>query len=80
MTIKEFMSWCAFNKICPIGDERNDYHAAQITNMIYSVNAGKNSKKTTIDDHRLFKTPTLQDLQKRNLTDVELALFEAFNK
>ncbi|WP_337262972.1 MULTISPECIES: phage tail assembly protein T [unclassified Serratia (in: enterobacteria)] len=31
MSVSELRLWMEFNKISPIGDERSDYHAAQIS-------------------------------------------------
>ncbi|KFK98133.1 DUF4035 domain-containing protein [Serratia sp. Ag1] len=36
MSISELRLWMAFDRINPIGDERNDYHAAQITAAVYN--------------------------------------------
>lgn len=35
MTAREFYLWLAFEKLSPIGDERSDIHAAQISSSVY---------------------------------------------
>ncbi len=41
MSISELRLWMAFDRISPIGDERNDYHAAQITAATFNAQRTK---------------------------------------
>ncbi|MFC0228068.1 phage tail assembly protein T [Serratia aquatilis] len=41
MSVSELRLWVEFDKINPIGDERSDYHAAQITAATYNAQGGK---------------------------------------
>lgn len=41
LSVSELRLWAEFDKISPIGDERNDYHAAQITAATYSAQGVK---------------------------------------
>lgn len=43
MSASEFYYWVAFDKLNPIGDERHDWHAAQIASSIYRSQGGKAS-------------------------------------
>ncbi|NCG54918.1 phage tail assembly protein T [Serratia fonticola] len=36
MSVSELRLWMAFDQLSPIGDERNDYHAAQITAAVFN--------------------------------------------
>lgn len=78
--MREFTSWIAFNNLSPISDERGDYQAAQITEMIYSANRGKDSPKINIEDFKLFKQKTKQDLIVDQLDPLEREFYNSFNK
>ncbi|MGL5384536.1 MAG: phage tail assembly protein T [Serratia sp. (in: enterobacteria)] len=39
--ISELRMWMAFDRISPIGDDRNDYHAAQIAAAVFNVQRTK---------------------------------------
>ncbi|MCO6554065.1 MAG: DUF4035 domain-containing protein [Gilliamella sp.] len=41
LTAREFYYWVAFDKLNPIGDERHDWHAAQISSSIYRSQGAK---------------------------------------
>ena len=41
MSASEFYYWVAFAKLNPIGDERHDWHAAQITSSIFRSQGAK---------------------------------------
>lgn len=36
ISVSELRMWMAFDRISPIGDERNDYHAAQIATAVFN--------------------------------------------
>ncbi len=48
MSVSELRLWMEFNKISPIGDERNDYHAAQISAAVF--NSQRTKDPITIPD------------------------------
>lgn len=48
MSISELRLWIAFDRISPIGDERNDYHAAQISAA--TLNAQRTKDPLSIGD------------------------------
>ncbi|WP_447871158.1 phage tail assembly protein T [Serratia fonticola] len=41
ISVSELRMWMAFDRISPIGDERNDYHAAQITAAVFNSQRAK---------------------------------------
>ncbi|GAA5104539.1 hypothetical protein GCM10023211_02350 [Orbus sasakiae] len=41
MTASEFYLWVGFDQINPIGDERNDIHAAQVASAVYQSQGAK---------------------------------------
>ena len=41
LSASEFYYWVAFDRINPIGDERHDWHSAQITSAIYRSQGAK---------------------------------------
>lgn len=43
LTAREFYYWVAFDNLSPIGDERHDWHAAQIEAGIYRSQGVKSS-------------------------------------
>lgn len=64
MTIREFKSWIAYNRISPIGDERTDTLAAQIVTAI----CASGGVKTTIERMRLKwfdPLPTPEELAEK---------------
>lgn len=50
MSHKEWLGWCDYNFISPIGDERQDIHAAQITAAIINSFA---SRPRTIEETQI---------------------------
>ncbi|QAX81062.1 DUF4035 domain-containing protein [Yersinia hibernica] len=40
--MSELRLWAAYDRISPIGDERGDFQAAQITAATYNAQGGKN--------------------------------------
>lgn len=51
MSISELRLWMAFDRISPIGDERNDYHAAQIAAA--AINSQRTKDPLTISSQLL---------------------------
>ncbi|WP_431221725.1 phage tail assembly protein T [Serratia sp. L9] len=41
MSVSELRLWMAFDRVTPIGDERNDYHAAQISAATFNAQRTK---------------------------------------
>ncbi|ALX93351.1 phage tail protein [Serratia fonticola] len=41
ISVSEMRMWMAFDRISPIGDDRNDYHAAQITAATFNAQRTK---------------------------------------
>lgn len=41
LSASEFYYWVAYDKLNPIGDERHDWHAAQITSSVYRAQGAK---------------------------------------
>lgn len=48
MSISELRLWMAFDRVSPIGDERNDFHSAQISAAV--INAQKTKDFVPISD------------------------------
>ncbi|CAM4207502.1 Uncharacterised protein [Yersinia intermedia] len=42
ISMTELRMWVEYDRLSPIGDERGDYHAAQITAATYNAQGGKN--------------------------------------
>ena len=78
MTQREFSTWCAFDRISPIGDGRQDYHAAQITGMIHATHSSSGSNQPTIEDFKLFSKPKPIDYKLKKLAPEEREFYESF--
>ena len=50
MDAREFAEWLAYDKMDPIGDERQEYMLAQIPYIFALVNAGKKGRKIKLSD------------------------------
>ncbi|ERK09592.1 phage tail assembly protein T [Serratia fonticola] len=48
MSVSELRLWMAFDRLSPIGDERNDYHAAQVAAA--TLNAQREKDPLSIGD------------------------------
>lgn len=68
MPASELYLWVAYDRISPIGDERQDIHAAQISSAIYQAQGAKVTIQDTIikwkqeekdpiqESHQFFKS------------------------
>lgn len=79
MSHREFMSWCAFNRLSPIGDVRNDYYLASIAaevrrSLVEKPNQVKNK------DFMIFAKPTINEYKLRKLPKEAQAFLEPFKE
>lgn len=77
MDHREFLDWCAFNKLSPIGDIRNDYYFAAIA---AEVRRGfvKDPKKVKNKDFLIFKRPTIQEYKFSKLSESTQKILKPF--
>lgn len=61
------MQWVHYNSIEPIGDDRADYRAASIVQMLYNVNRGKNDKPGKLEEF-LLKWAEADEVKKTKQT------------
>jgi len=54
MSALEETYWISYNQMNPIGDYRADVRNAQLLNLLYSINAGKQAPKKTLTDWMPF--------------------------
>ncbi|KAA3639454.1 MAG: DUF4035 domain-containing protein [Proteobacteria bacterium] len=67
MSHREFVSWCAFNKLSPVGDIRHDYYMAQIA-AEFRRTIVKEPEKLKINDFMFFERMTKEKLKFKNLS------------
>jgi hypothetical protein len=53
LTAKELRGWEMYHELEPFGEERADYRAASIVQMLYNINRGKNQKALELKDFLL---------------------------
>ncbi|KEY58507.1 DUF4035 domain-containing protein [Serratia sp. DD3] len=71
VSISELRLWMAFDHINPIGDERNDYRAAQITAAVY--NSQRTKDPLSISDV-LLRWNATEDAKEENASELEAFL------
>lgn len=67
MPHREFISWCAFNRLSPIGDIRHDYYLASIA-AEQRRSYVKEPKKVKLDQLMFFDRMTPEKYKYKNLS------------
>lgn len=79
MSHREFLSWCAFNKISPIGDIRHDYYLATIAAEVRRSFVEK-PKAVKTKDFMIFGKPTPKEYKLSKLPKDAQAFLEPFKE
>ncbi len=81
LTAKQFRDWEVYAALEPFDEKRSDFRAAQIVQMLYNVNRGKNVKAITLEECLLqFELPERPQNQSRSdKIAVIRTIVQAFN-
>ncbi len=81
LTAKQFRDWEVYATLEPFDEKRSDFRAAQIVQMLYNVNRGKNVKAITLEECLLqFELPERPQNQSRSdKIAVIRTIVQAFN-
>ncbi|MFV8907052.1 DUF4035 domain-containing protein [Serratia fonticola] len=71
ISVSELRMWMAFDRISPIGDDRNDYHAAQIAAAVF--NAQRTKDPLSIGD-MLIRWNAEEDSEEEDTAGLEAFL------
>lgn len=84
LTSKQISEWQAFDRISPIGQERDDFHfsflASLITNLAIRIHGKEGAKLTSVEDFRFEWGKTEEDNQEQLAEEIKRVFMSFKNK